>query len=137
VETQIGFSADTFAIFNNANGQFVTPFAVVNNQVFIGSGFIQDGSITNAKIGNVIQSNDYKANEKGWHINKNGFAEFQNIKARGEINATSGTFSNVTIEEDCDVKGTIYAENLKGNIISVTKDIYINKSWFGAQVVEL
>lgn len=137
VVTQIAFAADEFIIFNNANGQFVTPFAVVNNQVFIGAGFIQDGSITNAKIGNVIQSNDYKANEKGWHINKNGFAEFKNIKARGEINATSGTFSNVTIEEDCDVKGTIYAENMKGNIVSVTKDIYINKSWFGAQVVEL
>ncbi|MCK1142989.1 DUF1983 domain-containing protein [Providencia stuartii] len=137
VTTQIAFAADEFIIFNNANGQFVTPFAVVNNQVFIGAGFIQDGSITNAKIGNVIQSNGYKADKDGWHINKNGFAEFQNIKARGEINATSGSFSKVVIERDCDVKGTIYAENLKGNIVTVTKDIYINKSWQGTQVVEL
>ncbi|WP_318839960.1 phage tail tip protein [Providencia sp. PROV080] len=137
VVTQIAFAADEFIIFNNANGQFVTPFAVVNGQVFIGSGFIQDGSITNAKIGNVIQSDNYKAGEVGWHINKNGFAEFQNIKARGEINATSGTFNNVVIAKNCDVHGTIYAENIKGNIVSVTKDIYINKSWFGSHVVEL
>ncbi|WP_458321586.1 TipJ family phage tail tip protein [Providencia sp. CRPN26109] len=137
VVTQIAFAADEFIIFNNANGQFVTPFAVVNGQVFIGSGFIQDGSITNAKIGNVIQSDNYKAGEVGWHINKNGFTEFQNIKARGEINATSGIFNNVVIAKNCDVHGTIYAENIKGNIVSVTKDIYINKSWFGSHVVEL
>ncbi|MTB82256.1 DUF1983 domain-containing protein [Providencia stuartii] len=137
VVTQIAFAADEFIIFNNANGQFVTPFAVVNGQVFIGSGFIQDGSITNTKIGNVIQSDNYKAGEVGWHINKNGLAEFQSIKARGEINATSGTFNNVIIDENCDVRGTIYAEKMIGNIVSVTKDIYINRSWFGSHVVEL
>ena len=137
VVTQIGFSADTFGIFNPVSGKLEPAFMVVNGQVFIGSGLIQDGSITNAKIGNVIQSNSYSAGSSGWHINKNGFAEFQNIKARGEINATSGTFNNVVIAKNCDVHGTIYAENIKGNIVSVTKDIYINKSWFGSHVVEL
>ncbi|CAB5644482.1 phage tail tip fiber protein [Providencia rettgeri] len=137
VVTQIAFAADEFIIFNNANGQFVTPFAVVNGQVFIGSGFIQDGSITNAKIGNVIQSNDFKKGEKGWQISKNGNPEFNDGTFRGKINATSGSFSNVVIEKNCDVKGTIYAENMKGNIVTVTKDIYINKSWQGTQVVEL
>ncbi|WP_272667578.1 MULTISPECIES: phage tail tip fiber protein [unclassified Providencia] len=137
VVTQIAFAADEFIIFNTANGQLVTPFSIKNNQVFLGPTFIEDGSINNAKIGSVIQSNDYKADEAGWHINKNGFAEFQNIKARGEINATKGTFNNAIIAENCDVRGTIYAENMVGNIVSVTKDIYINKSWFGSHVVEL
>ncbi|MFN6832072.1 phage tail tip fiber protein, partial [Proteus mirabilis] len=63
--------------------------------------FIEDGSITNAKIGNVIQSNNYVAGKSGWIINKNGFAELQNIKARGEIEATSGRLKNVVIEESC------------------------------------
>ncbi|HID5221050.1 TPA: phage tail tip fiber protein, partial [Providencia stuartii] len=137
VVTQIAFAADEFIIFNTANGQLVTPFSIKNNQVFLGPTFIEDGSINNAKIGSVIQSNGYKADEAGWHINKNGFAEFQNIKARGEINATKGTFNNAIIAENCDVRGTIYAEKMVGNIVSVTKDIYINKSWFGSHVVEL
>ncbi|EPL3992926.1 phage tail tip fiber protein, partial [Providencia stuartii] len=85
VVTQIAFAADEFIIFNNANGQFVTPFAVVNGQVFIGSGFIQDGSITNAKIGNVIQSNDFKKGEKGWQIDKNGNPEFNDGTFRGKV----------------------------------------------------
>ncbi len=122
VETQIGFSADTFAIFNNANGQFVTPFAVVNNQVFIGAGFIQDGSITNAKIGNIIQSNDYKEGEKGWQIPKNGNPEFNDGIFRGKIYATDGDF-----------KGTVHAEKFIGDVAtgtiyeSVSQQFYKNK----------
>jgi hypothetical protein len=42
-----------------------SPFAVVNGQVFISSAFIQDGTITNAKIGNFIQSNNYVAGQSG------------------------------------------------------------------------
>ncbi|MEY0147183.1 DUF1983 domain-containing protein [Providencia rettgeri] len=122
VVTQIAFAADEFIIFNNANGQFVTPFAVVNNQVFIGAGFIQDGSITNAKIGNVIQSNDYKAGEKGWQIPKNGNPEFNDGIFRGKIYATDGDF-----------KGTVHAEKFIGDVAtgtiyeSVSKQFYKNK----------
>uniref|UniRef100_UPI00235EFCEC phage tail tip fiber protein n=1 Tax=Providencia rettgeri TaxID=587 RepID=UPI00235EFCEC len=104
VTTQIAFAADEFIIFNNANGQFVTPFSVVNNQVFIGSGFIQDGSITNAKIGNVIQSNDFKKGEKGWQIDKNGNPEFNDGTFRGKVYANDGEFN-----------GTVYVEKLIGD----------------------
>ncbi|MBN6362120.1 DUF1983 domain-containing protein [Providencia huaxiensis] len=109
VETLIGFSADTFAIFNNANGQLVTPFAVVNGQVFISSGFIQDGSITNAKIGNVIQSNDFKKGEKGWQIDKNGNPEFNDGTFRGKVYANDGEFN-----------GTVYVEKLIGDNATAT-----------------
>ncbi|HBC6054887.1 TPA: host specificity protein, partial [Proteus mirabilis] len=79
--------------------------------------FIEDGSITNAKIGNVIQSNNYVAGKSGWIINKNGFAEFQNIKARGEIEATSGKLENVIIEKNCEIKGTLKVENIEGDVV--------------------
>lgn len=105
VVTQIAFAADEFIIFNSANGQFVTPFAVVNDQVFIGSGFIQDGSITNAKIGNVIQSNDFKKGEKGWQIDKNGNPEFNDGTFRGKVYATDGDF-----------RGTVHAEKFIGDV---------------------
>ncbi|WP_272524270.1 phage tail tip fiber protein [Providencia sp. PROV216] len=109
VVTRIAFAADEFIIFNNANGQFVTPFAVVNGQVFIGSGFIQDGSITNAKIGNVIQSNDFKKGEKGWQIDKNGNPEFNDGTFRGKVYANGGEFN-----------GTVYVEKLIGDNATAT-----------------
>ena len=37
---------------------------------------IGDGEISNAKIGNFIQSTNYVAGTAGWHINKSGTAEF-------------------------------------------------------------
>ncbi len=46
---------------------------------------IRDGSITNAKIGNYIQSINFQTNVAGWQINKNGHAEFMDLYARGLI----------------------------------------------------
>lgn len=46
---------------------------------------IGDGNITNAMIGNFIQSNNYQEGVSGWHISKLGFAEFQDVTVRGKI----------------------------------------------------
>jgi hypothetical protein len=62
------------------------------------STYISDAAITNAKIGNVIQSNDYVAGSVGWAINKSGTAEFSNGTFRGSLNGANitgatGTFT--------------------------------------------
>lgn len=106
VVSQVLFIADRFAIIRNADsGAYTLPFVVQNDQVFMNNALIQDGSITNAKIGNVIQSNNYIAGEQGWMINKNGGSEFQNTTVRGTIYATDGIF-----------KGTVQAEAFIGDI---------------------
>lgn len=61
-------SADLFAVVNGINGTLSSPFAVTGGQVFINSAFIQDGTITNAKIGNYIQSNNYVPGTTGWRL---------------------------------------------------------------------
>lgn len=106
VVSQVLFIADRFAIIRNAeSGAYTLPFVVQNDQVFMNNALIQDGSITNAKIGNVIQSNNYIAGQQGWMINKNGGSEFQNTTVRGTIYATDGIF-----------KGTIEAQRFIGDI---------------------
>lgn len=106
VVSQVLFIADRFAIIRNAeSGAYTLPFVVQNDQVFMNNALIQDGSITNAKIGNVIQSNNYIAGQQGWMINKNGGSEFQNTTVRGTIYATDGIF-----------KGTVQAEAFIGDI---------------------
>ncbi|WWD15168.1 tail protein [Klebsiella phage MagicalPorter] len=107
VVSQVLFIADRFAIIRNAeSGAYTLPFVVQNDQVFMNNALIQDGSITNAKIGNVIQSNNYIAGEKGWMINKNGSAELREVTVRGTIYATDGWF-----------KGTVYAEHIEGDVM--------------------
>lgn len=106
VVSQVLFIADRFAIIRNAaSGSYTLPFVVQNDQVFMNNALIQDGSITNAKIGNVIQSNNYIAGQQGWMINKNGGSEFQNTTVRGTIYATDGIF-----------KGTVQADRFIGDI---------------------
>ncbi|MCD4631852.1 phage tail protein [Proteus mirabilis] len=137
LESFIGYNANNFAWYNPVNGKMELFMYAKNGQLFIRDLFIEDGSITNAKIGNVIQSNNYVAGKSGWITNKNGFAEFQNIKARGEIEATSGRLKNVVIEESCDILGKLKVENLEGNIVTVTQDIYHNLSFSHNNIVEL
>ncbi|WP_318622617.1 phage tail tip fiber protein, partial [Proteus mirabilis] len=111
LESFFGYNANNFAWYNPVNGKMELFMYAKNGQLFIRDLFIEDGSITNAKIGNVIQSNNYLNGRPSWIINKNGFAEFQNIKARGEIEATSGRLKNVVIEESCDILGKLKVEN--------------------------
>ncbi len=69
LQSQFIVSADRFTVVNSVEGgvSFV-PFAVQNGQVFMNSAFIQDGSITNAKIGSYIQSNNYVSGITGWRL---------------------------------------------------------------------
>ncbi|MBG6030305.1 DUF1983 domain-containing protein [Proteus hauseri] len=117
LESFFGYNANNFAWYNPANGKMELFMYAKNGQFFVRDLFIEDGSITNAKIGNVIQSNNYVAGKAGWIINKNGYAEFDNAKFRGEIKATKGTMNNVIIGEDCEIKGTLKVENIEGDIV--------------------
>ncbi|WP_410682883.1 TipJ family phage tail tip protein [Citrobacter braakii] len=88
VVTRVGFNANQFVLMSGSGDTQYSPFAVINGQVFISDAFIQDGSITNAKIGNYIQSNNFVAGSTGWRIDKNGNAELH-----GKLYADSGNFS--------------------------------------------
>lgn len=73
LQSQFIVSADRFAVVNSiAGGAISVPFAVQGGQVFINQALIQDGTITNAKIGNFIQSDDYQQDVSGWRLDKRG-----------------------------------------------------------------
>ncbi|MEX5547828.1 phage tail protein [Pseudomonas pergaminensis] len=79
VSSQFVVRADTFMLLNLASGVPVSPFAVTGGQTFISSAFIQDGTITNAKIGAYISSTNYIAGQQGWILNKDGTFEINGI----------------------------------------------------------
>ncbi|MFL1556713.1 host specificity protein J [Pseudomonas sp. O11] len=79
VSSQFVVRADTFMLLNLNSGTPVSPFAVTGGQTFISSAFIQDGTITNAKIGNYIQSNDYVAGSTGWKLFFDGKFEINGV----------------------------------------------------------
>ncbi|MCH5497943.1 DUF1983 domain-containing protein [Pseudomonas syringae pv. syringae] len=94
LQSQFLVSADRFAIVNSmAGGALSVPFAVQNGQVFMNSAFIQDGTITNAKIGNYIQSNNFVQGSQGWRLWFDGTFEINSALgsgARQVINSSGG-----------------------------------------------
>ncbi|MDH0745723.1 phage tail protein [Pseudomonas sp. GD03842] len=80
LQSQFLVSADRFAIVNTlAGGAMSVPFAVQGGQVFLNQAYIQDGTITNAKIGSYISSTNYVAGQQGWIFNKDGTLEINGI----------------------------------------------------------
>ena len=94
LQSQFLVSADRFAVVNTIEGgAFTTPFVVQGGQVFMSSAMIQDGTITNAKIGNYIQSNNYQAGIAGWKLFFDGTFEINSSlggQARQVINNAGG-----------------------------------------------
>lgn len=93
VVTRIGFNANQFVLMSGSGDAQYSPFAVVNGQVFMSSAFIQDGTITNAKIGNFIQSNNYVSGQSGWKLDKGGTWENYGSDGQGARKTTNVTDS--------------------------------------------
>ncbi|MDU7900451.1 MAG: phage tail protein [Enterobacter hormaechei] len=75
MQSQVIFLADRFAVMHQAGATVTLPFVIQNGQVFIRDALIGDGTISNAKIGNYIQSNNYVAGSVGWRLDKGGTFE--------------------------------------------------------------
>ncbi|WP_339026105.1 phage tail protein [Leclercia pneumoniae] len=94
MQSQVLFVADRFAVMSQAGGAVTLPFVIQNGQTIIRDTVIGDGTIGNAKIGSYIQSSTWDGTGNvGWHINKSGYATFNNVTVRGSIYATNGNFS--------------------------------------------
>ncbi|MFY7113114.1 host specificity protein J [Enterobacter cloacae complex sp. SHL020] len=93
VVTRVGFNANQFVLVSGSDDTQYSPFAVVNGQVFMSSAFIQDGTITNAKIGNFIQSNNYVPGQSGWKLDKGGTWENYGSDGQGARKTTNVTDS--------------------------------------------
>ncbi|HCU0703690.1 TPA: host specificity protein J [Enterobacter asburiae] len=93
IVTRVGFNANQFVLMSGSGDTQYSPFAVINGQVFISSAFIQDGTITNAKIGNFIQSNNYVAGQSGWKLDKGGTWENYGSDGQGARKTTNVTDS--------------------------------------------
>lgn len=93
MQSQVLFLADRFAVMSQAGGTVTLPFVIQNGQTIIRDTVIGDGTISNGKIGNYIQSATWDGTGNvGWHINKSGYAVFNNVTVRGAVYAQNGQF---------------------------------------------
>ncbi|HDR2397884.1 TPA: DUF1983 domain-containing protein [Enterobacter bugandensis] len=117
MQSQVIFLADRFAVTTMAGGTVTLPFVIQNGQTIIRDTVIGDGTISNLKLGNYIQSTTWDGTGNvGWHINKSGYAVFNNVTVRGTVYATNGEFRGTVYATDGDFQGTVYANKIVGNI---------------------
>lgn len=117
MQTQVLFLADRFAVMSQAGGAVTLPFVIQNGQAIIRDTVIGDGTIGNAKIGSYIQSSTWDGTGNvGWHINKSGFATFNNVTIRGTVYASAGEFTGKITATSGTFKGTVQAESFIGDV---------------------
>lgn len=128
------FMADTVAFLNKLDGKLHAPFIfdVVNDTAILNSAIIGSATIGFAKIKDDLQSDDWSWNGgdfTGWKIEKGGSVYFDNGSFKGTVyandgefngtvNANNGVLNNVTINEDCIIKGTLNANQIVGDVVS-------------------
>lgn len=83
LQSQFLVRADRFAVVSGSGGTEAAPFVVQGGQVFISQALIGTGWITNAMIGNVIQSNNFVVNSTGWQLDKSGSLQINGNVAGG------------------------------------------------------
>ncbi|MCF8981603.1 DUF1983 domain-containing protein, partial [Pseudomonas syringae] len=71
ITSQFVVRADTFLVMNTSSQSPQSFFGITGGQTFIRSAFIEDGSVSWLKVGN-LQSSDYVANVSGWALPKTG-----------------------------------------------------------------
>ncbi|EJZ3168596.1 DUF1983 domain-containing protein [Escherichia coli] len=93
-QSQCIFLVDRFVLMTAANGTYTTPFYVTNGAMYVREAFIKDASITNAKIGSYIQSNNYVSGSTGWKLDKSGtFENYGAVSGEGAMKLTNTTIS--------------------------------------------
>ncbi|WP_272657342.1 MULTISPECIES: TipJ family phage tail tip protein [unclassified Providencia] len=107
VVTQIGFSADTFGIFNPASGKLEPVFFVENGQVFINEAFINQATIEKLLIGSTIKSKNWDPSAK-----KGLMLDFEN----GKLIANDAEITGKIYATDGDFRGTVHAEKFIGDV---------------------
>ncbi|MGX9742052.1 host specificity protein J [Pseudocitrobacter corydidari] len=107
MQSQVIFLADRFAVTTQAGAAVTLPFVIQNGQTLISQALIGKGWITNAMIGDFIKSDVYTPGSVGWHINKNGNSEFNNVTVRGTVYASDGEFT-----------GKVRAKSFIGDIVN-------------------
>lgn len=127
LQSQFLVQADRFGLINTSNGNTTTPFVIENGVAYINATVIKDGSITNAKIGDEIRSDNFVDGSQGWRVGKDGSSQFHNVVIRGEVHANTGVLNNVTINENCTVLGTVQANKIVGDVVTMTDRVV--KNW--------
>ncbi|ELF7243677.1 host specificity protein J, partial [Escherichia coli] len=118
--------ADRIAMINPENGNSTPLFVAQGNQLFMNDVFLKRlfaVSITSS------------GNPPTFSLTPDGRLTAKNADISGSVNANSGTLNNVTINENCQIKGKLSANQIEGDLVkTVGKAFPRNNSYASGTV---
>ncbi|EHZ5979860.1 host specificity protein J [Escherichia coli] len=106
--SQFLVAANRIAFIDPANGNETPMFVAQGNQIFMNEVFLKRLTAPTITSG---------GNPPAFSLTPDGKLTAKNADISGSVNANSGTLNNVTINENCQIKGKLSANQIEGDIV--------------------
>ncbi|HGE4476276.1 TPA: DUF1983 domain-containing protein, partial [Escherichia coli] len=108
MQSQVLLAADRIAMINPANGNTKPMFVGQGDQIFMNDVFLKYLTAPTITSG---------GNPPAFSLTPDGRLTAKNADISGSVNANAGTLNNVTINENCQIKGKLSANQIEGDIV--------------------
>ncbi|EQY91593.1 phage tail tip protein, partial [Escherichia coli] len=108
MQSQVLLAADRIAMINPANGNTKPMFVGQGDQIFMNEVFLKYLTAPTITSG---------GNPPAFSLTPDGRLTAKNADISGSVNANAGTLNNVTINENCQIKGKLSANQIEGDIV--------------------
>ncbi|ENZ4254207.1 DUF1983 domain-containing protein, partial [Escherichia coli] len=118
--------ADRIAMINPESGNSTSLFVAQGNQLFMNDVFLKRlfaVSITSS------------GNPPTFSLTPDGRLTAKNADISGSVNANSGTLNNVTINENCQIKGKLSANQIEGDIVKTVSKSFPRTSTYASGTI--
>ncbi|WP_434523326.1 host specificity protein J [Escherichia coli] len=106
--SQFLVAANRIAFIDPANGNETPMFVAQGNQIFMNDVFLKRLTAPTITSG---------GNPPAFSLTPDGKLTAKNADISGSVNANAGTLNNVTINENCQIKGKLSANQIEGDIV--------------------
>ncbi|EFK0409305.1 host specificity protein J [Escherichia coli] len=118
MQSQVLLAADRIAMINPANGNTKPMFVGQGDQIFMNEVFLKYLTAPTITSG---------GNPPAFSLTSDGRLTAKNADISGSVNANSGTLNNVTINQNCTIKGMLEATQVRGDFVKAVSKAFPKK----------
>ncbi|WP_180193591.1 host specificity protein J, partial [Escherichia coli] len=118
MQSQVLLAADRIAMINPANGNTKPMFVGQGDQIFMNEVFLKRLTAPTITSG---------GNPPAFSLTSDGRLTAKNADISGSVNANSGTLNNVTINQNCTIKGMLEATQVRGDFVKAVSKAFLKK----------
>ncbi|HHZ5560158.1 TPA: phage tail tip protein, partial [Escherichia coli] len=124
--SQFLVAANRIAFIDPANGNETPMFVAQGNQIFMNDVFLKRLTAPTITSG---------GSPPVFSLTSDGKLTAKNADISGSVNANSGTLNNVTINENCQIKGRLSANQIEGDIVKTVSKSFPRTSTYASGTI--